>query len=143
MDDHSARFDDLAAQQAAIQHDLAIRLVEAALFASAEPVTPRALLALLAPLDQTDVEAIVARVAARHEGSGLCVQAVAGGWQFRTAPDLAPFLTQVQKRPRRLPRASAVVAASVQLGQWQLDGDREADAGGLIFGIAQQMAQPA
>jgi 2-polyprenyl-6-methoxyphenol hydroxylase-like FAD-dependent oxidoreductase len=44
---------------------------------------------------------------------------------------------------RRLPRAKAVVAASVQLGQWQLDGDRDADAGGLIFGIAQQMAQPA
>lgn len=44
---------------------------------------------------------------------------------------------------RRLPRASAVVEASVQLGQWQIDGDREADAGGLIFGIAQQMAQPA
>jgi 2-polyprenyl-6-methoxyphenol hydroxylase-like FAD-dependent oxidoreductase len=44
---------------------------------------------------------------------------------------------------RRLPRAAAVVEASVQLGQWQLDRDREADAGGLIFGIAQQMAQPA
>ncbi|WP_417564639.1 FAD-dependent monooxygenase [Microbacterium sp.] len=44
---------------------------------------------------------------------------------------------------RRLPRARAVVEASVQLGQWQIDGDREADAGGLIFGIAQQMAQPA
>jgi 2-polyprenyl-6-methoxyphenol hydroxylase-like FAD-dependent oxidoreductase len=44
---------------------------------------------------------------------------------------------------RRLPRAAAVVAASVQLGQWQLDGDRDADAGGLIFGIAQQMAVPA
>jgi len=44
---------------------------------------------------------------------------------------------------RRLPRAKAVVEASVQLAQWQLDGDRDADAGGLIFGIAQQMAQPA
>ncbi|MFB2585145.1 FAD-dependent monooxygenase [Herbiconiux liukaitaii] len=44
---------------------------------------------------------------------------------------------------RRLPRAKAVVAASVQLGQWQLDGNRDADAGGLIFGIAQQMAVPA
>jgi 2-polyprenyl-6-methoxyphenol hydroxylase-like FAD-dependent oxidoreductase len=44
---------------------------------------------------------------------------------------------------RRLPRARAVVEASVQLGQWQIDGDREADAGGLIFGIAQQMAVPA
>jgi 2-polyprenyl-6-methoxyphenol hydroxylase-like FAD-dependent oxidoreductase len=43
---------------------------------------------------------------------------------------------------RRLPRARAVVAASVQLGQWQIDGDRDADAGGLIFGIAQQMALP-
>jgi len=44
---------------------------------------------------------------------------------------------------RRLPRATAVVEASVQLGKWQLDHDRDADAGGLIFGIAQQMAQPA
>ncbi|MCK6068288.1 MULTISPECIES: FAD-dependent monooxygenase [Microbacterium] len=44
---------------------------------------------------------------------------------------------------RRLPRAQAVVDASVQLGQWQIDGDRDADAGGLIFGIAQKMAQPA
>ena len=44
---------------------------------------------------------------------------------------------------RRMPRAQAVVEASVQLGQWQIDGDRDADAGGLIFGIAQKMAQPA
>jgi 2-polyprenyl-6-methoxyphenol hydroxylase-like FAD-dependent oxidoreductase len=44
---------------------------------------------------------------------------------------------------RRVPRAAAVVEASVQLGQWQIDGDRDADAGGLIFGIAQQMAVPA
>ena len=43
---------------------------------------------------------------------------------------------------RRIPRAQAVVEASVQLGQGQIDGDRDADAGGLIFGIAQKMAQP-
>lgn len=44
---------------------------------------------------------------------------------------------------RRLPRARAVVEASVQLGQWQLEGNRDADPGALIFGISQQMAQPA
>lgn len=44
---------------------------------------------------------------------------------------------------RRVPRAQAVVEASVQLGQWQIDADRDADTGGLIFGIAQKMAQPA
>ncbi len=44
---------------------------------------------------------------------------------------------------RRLPRAAAVVEASVQLGQWQIEHNREADAPGLIFGIAQKMAEPA
>ncbi|MGA1835885.1 FAD-dependent monooxygenase [Herbiconiux sp. 11R-BC] len=44
---------------------------------------------------------------------------------------------------RRIPRAQAVVEASVQLGQWQLDHDREADAPGLLFGIAHRMAEPA
>jgi 2-polyprenyl-6-methoxyphenol hydroxylase-like FAD-dependent oxidoreductase len=44
---------------------------------------------------------------------------------------------------RRLPRAKAVVEASVQLGQWQIDGDRDADAPGLLFGIAHAMAVPA
>lgn len=44
---------------------------------------------------------------------------------------------------RRIPRATAVVEASVQLAQWQLEHNQEADAPGLIFGIAHQMAQPA
>jgi 2-polyprenyl-6-methoxyphenol hydroxylase-like FAD-dependent oxidoreductase len=44
---------------------------------------------------------------------------------------------------RRIPRATAVVEASVQLGQWQIDGNRDADAPGLIFGIAHRMAEPA
>jgi 2-polyprenyl-6-methoxyphenol hydroxylase-like FAD-dependent oxidoreductase len=48
-----------------------------------------------------------------------------------------------QFHARRIPRATAVVEASVQLGQWQIDGNRDADAPGLIFGIAHRMAEPA
>lgn len=44
---------------------------------------------------------------------------------------------------RRVPRASAVVEASRQLAQWQLDGNRDADPGALIMGVAQTMAEPA
>jgi 2-polyprenyl-6-methoxyphenol hydroxylase-like FAD-dependent oxidoreductase len=44
---------------------------------------------------------------------------------------------------RRIPRATAVVEASVQLGRWQIEADREADAPGLLFGIAHRMAEPA
>lgn len=43
---------------------------------------------------------------------------------------------------RRIPRATAVVEASVQLGQWQLEHNRDADAPGLIFAIAKKMAEP-
>ncbi|WP_248153002.1 FAD-dependent monooxygenase [Microbacterium aoyamense] len=48
-----------------------------------------------------------------------------------------------QFHARRVPRASMVVDASVQLGQWQLDHDREADAGGLIFSVSQKLSEPA
>lgn len=41
---------------------------------------------------------------------------------------------------RRIARASAIVDASVQLGQWQLDGVRDADMGGLMFRVAQLTA---
>jgi hypothetical protein len=42
-----------------------------------------------------------------------------------------------------VPRAAAIVDASVQLGRWQLDGVRDADTGGLMFRVAQITAQPA
>ena len=42
---------------------------------------------------------------------------------------------------RRVPRARAVVEASVQLGRWQMEPDPEADAPGLIQRLAQQMAE--
>ncbi|MGW9585903.1 FAD-dependent monooxygenase [Microbacterium sp. NPDC055455] len=44
---------------------------------------------------------------------------------------------------RRLPRAATVVEASVQVGQWQIDGDQHADIGGLVYAVAQKMALPA
>ncbi|MGB4777347.1 FAD-dependent monooxygenase [Microbacterium sp.] len=44
---------------------------------------------------------------------------------------------------RRIPRARMVVEASVQLGQWQLEHNRDADAGGLIFSVSQKLAEPA
>lgn len=44
---------------------------------------------------------------------------------------------------RRVARATDVVECSVQLGQWQIDQDPDADAPGLIGGLAQRMAVPA
>jgi segregation and condensation protein B len=81
-----------------------IRLAEALIFASADPVSPRALTQLLP--DGADTEAVIAALRARYAGRGVELAEVAGGWQFRTAPDLAARLRRVVQVPRRLPRVA-------------------------------------
>lgn len=44
---------------------------------------------------------------------------------------------------RRLERATAVVQASVQLGQWMLDGVRDADVPGLMNSLSTMLKEPA
>ena len=92
--------------------DLALRLAEAFIFASSEPASERALLELLqaqqALPEEADVAAalreVLDRLVASYAERGVRPMLVAGGWQFRTAPDLAPSLTKVMRKPRRLPR---------------------------------------
>lgn len=93
----------------------AIRLAEALLFAGAGPVGPRALAQLLP--DDADPDAVVAALKAQYAGRGVALVEVAGGLQFRTAPDLAPRLKRVVEVPRRLPRAAMETLAIVAYHQ--------------------------
>ena len=94
--------------------DDVLRLVEAFVFASPQPVTAAALQPLL-PV-AVDALAVLATLQARCAGRGV-VLAEAGGWAFRTAPDLAAALGAVLAPPRRLPRACMEVLATVALHQ--------------------------
>jgi segregation and condensation protein B len=88
-----------------------LRLAEALIFASAEPVPARSLAALLP--EDTDADTVLRALAARYAGRGVELVEAAGGWQFRTAPDLAPRLTRLVSRPRRLPRVAMETLAIV------------------------------
>ncbi len=92
-----------------------LRLAEALVFASAEPVPARALQQLLPP--DADAEAVLAALRERCAGRGVTLVEVAGGWQFRTAPDLAPALRRVVPQPRRLPRAAMETLAIIAYHQ--------------------------
>lgn len=92
-----------------------LRLAEAALFAAAAPLSAAALGRLLP--DEAEAEDVLHALAARYQGRGVELAAVAGGWQFRTAPDLAPRLRQVVEVPRRLPRAAMETLAVVAYHQ--------------------------
>jgi segregation and condensation protein B len=89
----------------------AVRLVEAFIFASAEPVAVSAL-SRLVPIPYSAREVLEA-LQDRCQGRGVQLVEVGGGWQFRTALDLAPELAAVMRKPRRLPRAAMEMLAIV------------------------------
>lgn len=106
------------------------RLVEAMLFAAAEPVT-LAVIARALP-EGVAAEAVVAALQARYAGRGVELVAVAGGLQFRTAPDLAPALTRTIQQPRRLPRAAMEALAVIAYHQPVTRADIEQARGAAL-----------
>lgn len=92
-----------------------IRLAEAMVFAATAPVTPRQLGQLLP--DGADSDAVLAALCARYAGRGVELVEVGGGWQFRTAPDIAPKLRRVVQVPRRLPRVAMETLAIIAYHQ--------------------------
>ena len=95
--------------------DAHLRLAEALVFASAAPVSARALGQLLP--EGVDADAVLAALRVRTAGRGVELAEVGGGWQFRTAPDLAPMLRRVVQIPRRLPRVAMETLAIVAYHQ--------------------------
>ncbi len=111
--------------------ETAVRLAEALIFASAEPVGAAALARVLP--DSVDVEPVVAALQAHYAGRGVELVEAGGGWQFRTAADLAPMLTRTIRQKRRLPRAAmetlAVVAYHQPVTRTEIEDIRGASLG--------------
>ncbi len=105
------------------QQNPAIRLAEAVIFAASQPVTSRMLSHLLP--EDTDLDAVMAQLEALYAPRGVNLVQVAGGWQFRTAPDVAPALRKVVEVPRRLPRVAMETLAIVAYHQPVTRGEIE------------------
>ena len=87
-----------------------VRAVEAAVFASAEPVTVEDIAAYAG---EGDVEAALADLAERYAGHGVELVERGGRWHFQTAPDLAHILRRTREDPRRLSRAATETLAII------------------------------
>jgi segregation and condensation protein B len=92
-----------------------LRLAEAFVFAAAAPVGARALSQILPA--GVDCDLVLAALRARYAGRGVELFDVAGGMQFRTAPDLAPQLRRVVEMPHRLPRVAMETLAIIAYHQ--------------------------
>ena len=92
-----------------------LRLVEALLFAAAEPLDEAALTRHLE--DAADVRELLAELAETYAGRGVNLVRLAGGWAFRTAPDLAARLRIERRVTRKLSRAAVETLAVIAYHQ--------------------------
>jgi segregation and condensation protein B len=93
----------------------ALRVIEAVIFASAEPVATEALAERLP--DQHDIDGLLRDLQQAYAGRGVNLVQVAGKWAFRTADDLAFLLARDVTEPRRLSRAAMETLAIVAYHQ--------------------------
>ncbi|HWB52109.1 MAG TPA: SMC-Scp complex subunit ScpB [Stellaceae bacterium] len=92
-----------------------LRLLEALLFAAPEPLAEAELALRLG--EDADVPALLRALAESYAGRGINLVGAAGGWTFRTAPDLAPALRSERDVPRRLSRAAVETLAVIAYHQ--------------------------
>jgi len=92
-----------------------LRLLEALLFASAEPLDEKTLAARMP--SGVDLRATIERLKAEYAPRGVNLVRVAGKWGFRTANDLSWLLTKDSVVPRKLSRAAIETLAIVAYHQ--------------------------
>jgi segregation and condensation protein B len=92
-----------------------LRMVEALLFAAAEPLDEASLTARLP--EDADVHALIASLQEAYANRGVNLLKVAGKWALRTAPDLAFLLERERQVTRRLSRAALETLAIVAYHQ--------------------------
>ena len=92
-----------------------LRMVEAILFAAAEPLDEPSIAERLPP--DCDVPALLAELEVIYAKRGVNLIRVAGRWAFRTAPDLAVLLQKNTIEQRRLSRAAMETLAIVAYHQ--------------------------
>jgi segregation and condensation protein B len=92
-----------------------VRIAEAMVFASAEPLEESTIATRLS--EGADVGAVMDELQRLYEGRGVNLVRVARRWMFRTAGDLAWLLTREREEKRKLSRAALETLAIVAYHQ--------------------------
>ena len=91
------------------------RMVEAILFASAEPLVAAQIEARMPR--GSDVPEALAALARRYEGRGVMLMRLGEAWAFRTAPDLGHLMQREVVETRKLSRAAIETLAIIAYHQ--------------------------
>ncbi|HEY7457507.1 MAG TPA: SMC-Scp complex subunit ScpB [Xanthobacteraceae bacterium] len=106
---------DAPEESSAARNEEALRMLEALLFATADPLDEKTLAKRLP--EGVDVRALLAELSARYAERGVNLVKVAGKWAIRTAADLGHLMTREATEPRKLSRAAIETLAIIAYHQ--------------------------
>lgn len=114
-------------------------IIESLIFAAESPLSLDRISELLPEFDRAAIRGALAELGGFHEGrgGGFYLAEVAGGWQFRTRPDLQQFVTRLAKAktskfsPSAL-ETLAIVAYRQPVTRAEIEYLRGVDCGGVL-----------
>lgn len=112
-------------------------LLESLILVSDRPLQPQDLARLTGEEDTARIEAVLEELSQRYAGRGIQLHPVAGGWQFRTDPQNAPWVSRLlAQKPVRLTRAQletlAIIAYRQPITRPEIDDIRGVDSGATL-----------
>lgn len=121
------------------------QVLEALLLAAAEPVSAQRLAGVLGESPAREVRESIAALNAEYEASarGFRIEEIAGGFQLRTLPELAPWLQKLRPQPPlRLSRAAletlAIIAYRQPITRAELEHVRGVDVGAVVTSLVER-----
>jgi segregation and condensation protein B len=121
------------------------RVIEALVFASEDPLTVSRLQTILGAQDRREILQDLAELRAEFAAMGRSFHLVevAGGYQFRTTPEMAPWVRKLKRHSGgRMSQASmetlAIVAYKQPLTRAEVEYVRGVDCGAVIRGLLEK-----
>ena len=120
-------------------------IIEALILASEVPLALEKICAILDGVDKNDVKDAVDRLIREYDerASGICIQEVAGGYQYRTRPALAAWVKKIKGvKPATLSQAAletlAIVAYRQPIVKAEIESIRGVDVSAPLKGLMEK-----
>jgi len=118
-------------------------VLEAMIFAVADPLPIKKVCDAIDGVTAAEVKAAAAALQTEYADRGIRLVEVAGGWQFRTAPEHhAPVRVLFKDKPLRLTRASietlAIIAYKQPVTRAEIEAVRGVDSSGVLESLVER-----
>ena len=120
-------------------------VIEALIFASDTPLAPEKIRAVFPEVEKTEIKEIIDQLVSEYNErqGGICLQEVAGGFQFRTNPELSQWIKKLKSnKPHSLSPQTmetlAIIAYKQPIVKSEIESIRGVDVGAPLKGLLEK-----